>query len=228
MSLIRQLVFAWILILKFYDHDGVVDINILYDGDHECSPEAINMSNKGINDDAVYLIAFGLHYNTVVKKLDVSYNHITDNGAIAIGNCLKANDALQELNLSKVRITDKGLKNITEAIQENKTLQKLDLSYNHISNDEMIRDCLKEKNTLKELNLSQGRIQNFLRGGSEHRGVSLKQGSGGRVFCYYNTKIMLIVRYRAYLSKYKEIFNQIWSRGCGGCNPLEDIGYFII
>ena len=24
------------------------------------------------------------------------------------------------------------------------------------------------------------------------------------------------------LSKYKEGFNHIWSRGCGGCNPLED------
>ena len=38
---------------------------------------------------------------------------------------------------------------------------------------------------------------------------------------------MLIVRYRAYLSKYKEVFNQLWSRRCGGCNPLEDIGCFI-
>ena len=31
-------------------------------------------------------------------------------------------------------------------------------------------------------------------------------------------------RFRAYLSKYKEVLSQIWSRGCGGCNPLEDIG----
>ena len=80
-----------------------------------------------------------------------------------------------------------------------------------------------------------GSMQDFLRGGSEHRGVSLKQGVWGaqpprsyRVFYYYNTKIMLIVRYRAYLSRYKEVFNQIWSRGCSGCNPLEGIGCFII
>ena len=34
-------------------------------------------------------------------------------------------------------------------------------------------------------------------------GVSLMQGVWGsyRVFCYYNTKIMLIVRFRAYLIK---------------------------
>ena len=69
--------------------------------------------------------------------------------------------------------------------------------------------------------------------GSEHRSVSLMQGVSGAQppeaigFCYYNTKMILIVRFRAYLSKYKELFNQIWSRGCGGCNPLEDIGCFI-
>ena len=71
----------------------------------------------------------------------------------------------------------------------------------------------------------------FSERGSEHISVSLMQGIWGaqpqppeaqyRVFCYYNTKIMLIVRFRAYLTKYKELFNQIWSRGCGGCNPLE-------
>ena len=27
---------------------------------------------------------------------------------------------------------------------------------------------------------------------------------------------------------FKKGFNQIWSRGCGGCNPSEDIGCFII
>ena len=32
-------------------------------------------------------------------------------------------------------------------------------------------------------------------------------------------------RFRVYLSKYKEVLNQIWTSGCGGCNPLEDIGF---
>ena len=50
------------------DHEGVVDINILYEGDHECSSEVINISNKGINDDAVYILTFGLYKNTVVYK----------------------------------------------------------------------------------------------------------------------------------------------------------------
>ena len=42
-----------------------------------------------------------------------------------------------------------------------------------------------------------------------------------------NTKIMPNPRFRAYLSKYKEVLSQIWNRGRGGCNPLEDIGCFI-
>ena len=40
----------------------------------------------------------------------------------------------------------------------------------------------------------------------------------------FNTKIMPNGRFRVYLSKYKEVLSQIWSRGRGGCNPLEDIG----
>ena len=36
--------------------------------------------------------------------------------------------------------------------------------------------------------------------------------------------LMSIVRF---LSKYKGLFNQIWSRGRGGCNFLEDVGCFI-
>ena len=139
-------------------HEKVVDVNILYDGDLKHSSEVINMSNKGIDDDAVCLLMFGLYNNTTIKKLNLSYNNITDDGAAAIADCLKANNTLQELNLSKVRITNKGLKSVTEAIQVNKRLQKLDLSRNYISDDGMIIHCLKDNNTLRELNLSGTRI----------------------------------------------------------------------
>ena len=75
----------------------------------------------------------------------------------------------------------------------------------------------------------------FLRGGlnieviseAGDLGHSPPEGTG----CFsnmYNTKIMPNARFRAYLSIYKEVLNQIWSRGCGGCNPLEDIGCFYL
>ena len=50
------------------------------------------------NDDAVYLITFGLHNNTTVKKLDLSCNSITDGGVVAISDCFRCNNALKELN----------------------------------------------------------------------------------------------------------------------------------
>ena len=35
-------------------------------------------------------------------------------------------------------------------------------------------------------------------------------------------------RFRAYLSKYKEVLSQIWSRGRGGCNPLEVLSHKVL
>ena len=67
----------------------------------------------------------------------------------------------------------------------------------------------------------------FSERGSEYREAG---GLGGTeaIGCFSNiTKIMPNPRFRAYLSKYKEVLSQTWSRGRGGCNPLEDIGYFI-
>ena len=62
-----------------YDNDKVC-VNILYDSHHECLCITINLSNKNINDDAVYVIAFGLYNNATVKKLDLSINSINVNG----------------------------------------------------------------------------------------------------------------------------------------------------
>ena len=108
--------------MKLYcnDYTNVVDINILCDGDYEYSSEVINMSNVGINDDAVYLISFGLYDNTIVRILDLSCNIITCDGAVAISECLKINNTLQELNLSRNHITSKGVKKVAEAIHVNR------------------------------------------------------------------------------------------------------------
>ena len=62
----------------------VMNINILYDGDHECSSKVINMSNRDINDDAVCLISYGLYNNTSLHRLDFSDNYITYVGAMEI------------------------------------------------------------------------------------------------------------------------------------------------
>ena len=67
--------------LKPISHDdNEVCVNILYDGHRKCLAKAISLSNKNIDDDAVYVIAFGLYNNPMIEKLDLSYNNITANG----------------------------------------------------------------------------------------------------------------------------------------------------
>ena len=111
----------------------VMVINILYDSNHECTSEAINMSNKNINDDAVYLIMFGLHNNTTVQKIDLSYNYITENGVAAISGYLKCNKALKELNLSQNYINFRGMNVLSKCIKSTIPLTYVDLSGNYAS-----------------------------------------------------------------------------------------------
>ena len=107
-----------------------VDIKILYDGDHECSSEVINMSNEGITDDAVYLMAYGLFNNTTVQRIDLSFNKITDDGAIEIGELLKCNQTLRELNLSHNQIHSNGMSHLSKCIENAIPLHYVDLSGN--------------------------------------------------------------------------------------------------
>ena len=137
---------------KFVHHGHTVDINVLYDGG--CvDGYTINLSNKGINDDGVCLIAFGLGNNKIVKNLDLSHNKITDVGAKAIVDCLKNNSKLQQLNLSWNNIA-----NIKDT-DINSSLHNLDASHNCISDcDTSLPNNYRE---LKEINLSENKIQLF-------------------------------------------------------------------
>ena len=137
-------------------HEGVVDINILCDGNHECSSEVICMSYKGIDDDAVCLMTFGLYNNLTVKTLDLSRNKFTDDGVAFISDCFLKNCVLHTLILSRNSISYKGGNKISELICINKVIQKLDMSHNNICDDGAIAisESLKTNNTLQELNLS--------------------------------------------------------------------------
>ena len=160
-------------------HEGVVDINILYDGDRECSYEVINMSNKGINDDAACLISFGLYNNTVVKKLDLSHSSISVNGMKWLSQCIKDPMLLEYVDLSGNESSpwgvycaiikrcfvnsltlcgDEGMKEytreITDSLQTNVTLQSLTLCKIGQIGLQSIKDVLGNNTTLKELNIS--------------------------------------------------------------------------
>ena len=74
----------------------------------------------------------------------------------------------------------------------------------------------------------------FYERGSEYRGVSLMQSSGGHGPPEATGFFVIILK--SYLMQdlaiehnlFKKGFNQIRSRGCGGRNPSEDISCFII
>ena len=141
-------------------YEWIVDINILYTDDYEYSSKAINMSNKGINDDAVYLLSFGLCNNTTIQTVDLSCNNITDDGTLAITDCFQSNSSLHKLILSKNHISYNGASEISILLQVNKTISELDISHNIILDIGaiMISESLKTNNSLQELNLSDNHI----------------------------------------------------------------------
>ena len=54
-----------------------------------CLYKTISLSSKDIDDDAAYVIAFGLRNNTTVEKLDLSHNNITANGMKKLSKYIK-------------------------------------------------------------------------------------------------------------------------------------------
>ena len=141
-------------------HRGVVDINIFYNDDCNCSSETIDMSHKHIDDDAVCLIAFGLYNNAIVEDLNLSCNYIDNDGALFISESLMTNNTLQVLDLSHNLISSKGANKIAELTKVNKHIRKIDISRNAIHDDgvKYIGYSLRQNTTLQELNLSQNGI----------------------------------------------------------------------
>jgi len=121
--------------IKLYN-DRVIDVNILYDGYHRCSPEVVALSYKNnINDFAIVLITFGLCYTTSIQRLDLSCSQISDTRMATICNYLKMNNSLRELDLSLNKITFKGMHVLQESINNvsMSLLEYIDLSRNSSS-----------------------------------------------------------------------------------------------
>jgi len=126
-----------IMLYTKYQVSRSVDINVLYQCDHQSSSEIINLSDKMINDNDTAVIAFGLCYNTTVQTLDISHNNISDDGAKVISECLAHNYTLRNLNLSDNKITLSGAIEIVRAMK-NSLLQNVNISHNQMSKQDMI------------------------------------------------------------------------------------------
>ena len=93
----------------------VIEFNI------ECSSD--NISNEGINDDAVFFGLFGLHKNTAIQKINFSKNNITDMGTVNLSGYLESYHPFKELKLS-------GMNNLSQHINDVMVLTYVDLSGN--------------------------------------------------------------------------------------------------
>ena len=158
-----------------------VCVNILYDGDHECLSETINLSNKNIDDNAACVIAFGLYNNTTVKKLDLSHNYITVYGMAKLSECIEHCTLLDYIDLSENKSSpwsvycatirhscvnsmilygDEGMEDyvrvIGDDLQGNVTLESLTLCKFRSTGIQSVESILDGIATLKELNLSWG------------------------------------------------------------------------
>ena len=58
------------------------------------------MSGKDINDDTTCLIAFGLHNNTTIKKLDLSCNRVSVDGISKLSESIQHAIQLEHVDLS--------------------------------------------------------------------------------------------------------------------------------
>ena len=97
------------------------------------SKTAIDLTGKDINDDAAYVLAFGLCNNTTVEELNISNNYITGEGIIAIIDSLKCNKTLKKLDASQNNLSISGMEEIQKFVRNPETalsLQYIDLSKN--------------------------------------------------------------------------------------------------
>ncbi len=66
-----------------------------------------------------------LQMNTVLTRLDMSWNGLNYGGALALRQLLKSNESLKEIDASHNGINWEGALLISEGIQLNQTLQVL-------------------------------------------------------------------------------------------------------
>ena len=86
---------------SFSNNRVVLNVNILYDDYHESVYNTLDLFNKNIDNDAVYLITFCLRNNaTAIRKLDLSYNSISGDAMEELSNCIAHCKLLEYADLS--------------------------------------------------------------------------------------------------------------------------------
>ncbi|CAF1552967.1 unnamed protein product [Rotaria sp. Silwood1] len=96
----------------------------------------LRLYGNQITSQGISLLISSLTNNSILKSLDLSYNHISDTGVYFLSQVLLPNhySSLEILHLNKNGISNDGIHCLSEMLRTNQTLTELWLSDNEIGN----------------------------------------------------------------------------------------------
>ena len=93
----------------------------------------LNLSNRNIDDNQIFLLANALKNNNSLTKIDLGNNLVSAVGVSALAKALEFNRSLNTLNLSSNHVSDAGASVLGQILKINSSLDTLNLSSNHVS-----------------------------------------------------------------------------------------------
>ena len=94
------------------------------------SLKELDISGNELTPEAVELIISGLHYNTILTKLDMNFSCFSLQNTISLASVLSTNHTLVYLNLRDCEIDSDGACQLANALTTNDTLQTLHIEDN--------------------------------------------------------------------------------------------------
>ncbi|CAL6370553.1 unnamed protein product [Bathycoccus prasinos] len=123
---------------------------------------SLNLSNNGIKDAGLKILARHLKTNFTVTHFDARGNDITSDGAFYLADCLSENSMLLDISLDSNRLDDRAAIDLAENLSSNLAtrLSILDLARNDIEDEGGMRlaNFLSTNVSIARLSLSSNRL----------------------------------------------------------------------
>ena len=119
------------------------------------SLSCLDITSPDIDKDAIQLIIGGIHLNTKLENLIMSFPHFSLQNTMSMASMLKTNPNLVNLTLRECNIESDGACHIANALHTNNTLQELNLKDNPVGVEgtTALAEILFKNTSLKKLDL---------------------------------------------------------------------------